>query len=142
MAFRWFALAWLAVGVWASSEDVEAQALPSYLKIDGRYYAAGPSDYLLYPQLRALVVTDTVASNCRRANGAPVTPAGSILFYGPNVVELQVRPPMRLHFTGHRTAEVSTVDGDVVCDGEVPPPVIMDPNRVFDDGFEPGQPAS
>lgn len=126
----------LALGVVATAENANAQSMPSYLKIDGRYYAAGPSEYLLYPDLRALVVTDTVATNCRRANGSPVTAAGALVYYGPNVVELKVRPPIRLFYTGNRIAEVTTVDGDVICNGEVPAPTPVDPGRVFASGFE------
>lgn len=133
----WTLAAVLAVCVGAGT--ARAQALPSYVQIDGRYYAAGAETMLIFPELRAVVVTDALAQNCRRASGAPITAAGMVLYYGPSVLALQVSGPIRLHFTHHRIVEVWTVDRDVVCNGEVAaptPPVVVNPDQVFGDGFE------
>jgi hypothetical protein len=130
-------LAWcaFAAGALLSCHDASSQNLPSYLKIDGRYYATGPTKWDFYPTLRALVITDTSALACHRAGGGAVTPFGLVMYYSPSVSELQVNS-ITVHVSQPVIAEVTTVNGDVVCLGEVAAPVTVDPDFVFGSGFE------
>ena len=128
--------AWLALSV-ALAAPVGAQSLPSYLQLDGRWYPVGDGTITFVPDVRALVVDDTVAQNCRRASGAPVAPSGTVLYYGPTLTSLQIVPPLHFHYTGYRAAVAWTAQRDVVCDGEVAAPIVSSPERIFRDTFEP-----
>lgn len=128
---------WLALGLLAGAlaAPCQAQSLPSYLRIDGRYYGVGPEVFEYYPELRALVITNTTALSCHRANGGAVTPFGLVLYYSPSVSELQINS-IAIDVTPPVVVNVTTVNADVVCLGEVAAPAVVDPNVIFESGFE------
>ena len=64
-----------------------AEGKPFLLNLDGRYYTASQA-IQIYPDILAVVVPETSASNCRRPNGEAVTPGGQVLYYGPQVTQL------------------------------------------------------
>lgn len=122
---------------------VHAGEYTGYVKLDGRYYAAGEGDWEYYLDILALVITNTSMTNCHRAGGGPITTGPMVMYYGPGVTAMQIQLPVSFTVDDpYRVAEITTSYGDVVCGGEVdepPPPEQPDPDplfRIFKEGFE------
>ena len=125
---------WALLAVLGLPCSAMAEGKPFLLNLDGRYYTASQA-IQIYPDILAVVVPETSASNCRRPNGEAVTPGGQVLYYGPQVTQLFIYPPSSWSQSPAVITRLATVDGDVVCDGEIAEPVVATSAYVFGNGF-------
>jgi hypothetical protein len=136
------AVATATSGAGVDGVSINASFVPGhYIRVDGRYYRSdGTMPWGYYFDVRAIAVPDVQMSNCRRPNGGPLNLGDAALYYGPTVTLLPINFPVYLDLmSGHvRLAVFTTAFGDVICDGEVPPPPMYtpDPDSIFADTFE------
>ena len=101
---------------------------PAYLNLDGRWYGITTARFLDFdPASNRMIAEDTTARACQRSNGSQPTANGFAFAVGiPSSVlaidSVVVETPTG---TAETKVTITTVDGDIVCAGEVPEPPLL-----------------
>ena len=123
---------------WQLSTNIPATStFPGYLELDGKWYdlADGFVQAFYAPNDHSVSAS---ASNCRVTGGAPL-PAAVVPKLILNGVAISLAPspePILIeHLENADTIRMKSRTGNIVCDGEVPSPVLL-PDPIFKNGFE------